>query len=236
MQVERRAHMVGAGISQAAQPPIEQRLEQALGQREVASQVAGQTHRHTLLGGEAGHHLADRQDVVHVLVRVDMAGADAVFEAALPLRLQFRRDGLAGRSRQPQAMARQVQVEFPGGVAQERLGADGRAQRSPVGQVEMQADAPQQALLTGQRAGLDERRHVGHQRRRADQPLLEGVDDGAVLVLAEAKVVGVDDDALDHWPAPGKGSPLTASPLRRCLRHSQTRCARPMRIPDGRQE
>ncbi|MCY1396315.1 hypothetical protein D9M71_112830 [compost metagenome] len=120
----------------------------------------------------------------------------------MPLCLQFCAHGLARAAAQPQFVARQAQVEFAVTVAEHRLCQDRLAQRAPIGQVEVQADATLQQGLLGQYASGSECRHIGHDGRRADHAGLEGPQYDGILVAAEAEIVSVDYDLLRHRDPP----------------------------------
>ncbi|MNC40374.1 hypothetical protein D3C75_890760 [compost metagenome] len=189
--------------AQLAQAPVEQGLEHPLGRADVVPDVACQAHGHAFFRGEARDDFTDRPYVMHVLVGVQVAGHQAMVQATLPLCLQLRAHGLARLPAQPQLVAGQAQVELAVAVAEHRLGQDRCAQRAPVGQVEMQADAPLQQGLLGQDAGGGKGRHVGHDGGRADHAGLERPQDDGVFIATEAKIVSVDYDLLRHRDPPG---------------------------------
>ncbi|MNK91720.1 hypothetical protein D3C87_1118340 [compost metagenome] len=201
-QIHRGAHVVGGGAGQVAQATVEQVLEHALGQAEVLPQVARQTHRHPLAGGEARDDLADRPDVVHVLMGVQVAGAQAVVQAALPLGFEFFEHGVAITAPEPEAGAGQVEVEHAGTVAKRRTLHNALAQRPAIGQVEVQANAAFEQRMPGQDAGRFERRHVGHGGGGADEPGLERAQDHRVFAGTEAEIVSVDYHLPRHVHPP----------------------------------
>ncbi len=110
----------------------------------------------------------------------------------------------------------------------------------------MQADASQQTVLLGQFTGVVERRHVGHQGRRADHLSLEGAQGQLVVVQVETEVVGIDDDPVGPGGSQGAvhgRDPCTVlawrrsrQALRRGLSHCQMRSAVPASSARGRQE
>ncbi|MNF69274.1 hypothetical protein D3C84_511490 [compost metagenome] len=133
---------------------------------------------------------------------VQVAGAQAVIQATLPLRFKFFLDGQAVLKTEPQASARQVQVEHSGTVTEGRARENTPAQRAAVGQVEMQADTPRQQRMLGQGTRRFEGWHVGHGRGGTDDPGLERSQNHRVFASAETEVVSVDYDLVWHVHPP----------------------------------
>src|SRR5271154_3999154 len=91
---------------------------------------------------EARNDLANRPDVVHVLVRIEVTRAHAMIDTALPLRLQFFLHRVAILTAEPQAVAGQTEIEHTVTVAEGPPAQNRLTQRFAVGQIEVQTDPP----------------------------------------------------------------------------------------------
>ncbi|MNZ98472.1 hypothetical protein D3C78_1177550 [compost metagenome] len=73
-QIGRRADEVGGGPGKLSNAAVQQGLEQAFGGPYVVPKIARQPYRNAFTGREAGDDFTHWPDVMHVLVRVQMAG------------------------------------------------------------------------------------------------------------------------------------------------------------------
>ena len=201
-QVLGGADVVGGGAGQAVQTTIEQVLEDAFRQALVLPQIARQPHGNPLACGEACDDFTDGPNVVHLFMGVQVTGAQAVVQAALPLGFEFFRDCMTILATQPEAAAGQVQVECAGNVAEGPARENAPAQRAATAEVEVQADAPLQQRMQGQGTRSVKGRHVGHDGGGTDDPGLERSQNHRVFTGTEAEIVSVDYDLVRHIRPP----------------------------------